>query len=517
MYHILDNIFSSKKTKWVLPTFIVLSVFLFLLAFEKTIDALWGFQFSYVLSKFFATDVNILANTIGGMGEVAPAILAIALTVIAIVVELVAGKYSAKIIDLFIEDKRNSLVISLFVVTSLNQIMVANTLSINRYSSFSVLITMLMLMLCILVIIPYFNYVFTFLHPNSFINHIKDKSKVLIDRINEENVEYSRRKMHEYIDFLGDIAINSVNQSDRAAALDCVKALTSILIDYQDKKDSYPVLWYKLSALEYTDPDFTDFSPYVLNSIENKRIWVERKIFKLFELLFINTHKEQRDVASGVLMNIQNFAKHCIYKKNETSLFASFQMINTLLRISINDHSPRSAFNILEHYRVIAEILVKEMPENVTQVAEYIKYYAQESQKNNIIFILETAAHDLFLVNCLAFEKNIKNKQKVLEIFLMLDQPVHETGEETKELPLIGVRIAQAKLAAFYLLKNREDLAKQIFEDMKDEPISRINKIKNIIQASKQEEFFEFTGRGINFFYVPDELKNYLQTFFEWF
>ena len=105
-----------KDIKWFLPTVYLLSTFILLIIFEKSIDRLFGEFFRDIISFVISENEEILVNNLANNGEIVPAIIAIALTVIAIVVELVANKYSPKIVDLFIDDRKNNLIIGFFVV-----------------------------------------------------------------------------------------------------------------------------------------------------------------------------------------------------------------------------------------------------------------------------------------------------------------------------------------------------------------------------------------------------------------
>ena len=106
-----------------------------------------------------------------------------------------------------------------------------------------------------------------------------------------------------------------------------------------------------------------------------------------------------------------------------------------------------------------------------------------------------------------------------MELFLTLDEPIEDnnTSDGQKEISLIGVRIAQVKLAAFFLRQNDVKYAKIVFNDMLVEPIERIKTIKDIIFTTDTEEFWEITPRGINFYYLSNEDKEALKTFFSWF
>jgi hypothetical protein len=160
------------------------------------------------------------------------------------------------------------------------------------------------------------------------------------------------------------------------------------------------------------------------------------------------------------------------------------------------------------------------LPDEVEKVVFYFRYYALEAQKRHVLFILETAAHDIARLVEIAYAMNAPIHQELLQQFLKLDQPIEESTNEQltqQEMSLIGVRLAQVKLAAFYIMKNRLDYAKLIFEDLRVEPMSRINTIREMISMNASEEYWEMTGRGVNFFYVSPEQRESLTRFFEWF
>ena len=268
------------------------------------------------------------------------------------------------------------------------------------------------------------------------------------------------------------------------------------------------------------DPDFSSFAPYVLKKIENKKIFLETKVFRLYEMLFEHGRKSMRDVMSGILLNVELISYEAMKNEDDGTLQMAFQYMNTFLRIGIREKDPRTVFTALEHYRLIAEETLKYKPRLAEELSYYFKYYGHESVKNNVLFILETAAYDLCLLNEKAYDVQSPNIDKLLDIFLTVDQPIEDNEkhhESKEEMSLLGVRIAQIRLAGYYLLKGNETLARKIYDDIKVEPVVRIRKIREIIMNTQNEEFWEITPRGINFYYMPQDRKDALTTFFGWF
>ncbi|MDP3683211.1 MAG: hypothetical protein Q8S01_04690, partial [Ignavibacteria bacterium] len=336
----------------------------------------------------------------------------------------------------------------------------------------------------------------------------------------ETDLVKAKDELTQNINFVGDIALKSVYQGDRAVTLLCINTLREIIEAYLNRKPELPQAWFKLSGNEYFDPDFSSYSQYVMNQIEEQKVLIERKIFGLLELVFNNSRLTLRDVASGVLLNSELIAIKAIQIKDKGALTCAFQYFNSYLRIAIREKDPRSAFNTLEHYRVVGEELLVANPVDVEKVAFYFRYYGQEANKNQVLFILETAAHDLCRLNEIAFDLKVPNLRTLLMQFLQLDEPLEESkgkGIDSKEISLIGVRIAQVKLAGYYLLKGDKELARIIYQDMTVEPSGRIEKVKDVIFNTTNEEFWEITPRGINFNYVPPERREALREFFSWF
>ena len=516
----------QKLSYWIIPFAVqtVMCLFLILVTYiiDKNTD---GRAINAYLRHFLNDDVGVLANVLGGLTQVAPAILGIAITVIAIVVEMASNKYSAKVMDLFVNNPINFAIMTLFVVTSINSLWVAHIPTQTFYPFFSMMINAALIVVCLLIVIPYFNNIFNFLHPHNFIRYVENQTMRMFETMeklenNDPKIAITKEKIHENIDFIGDIAINSVVGGDRAVSQYCTNILKDICVYYVGLKKDLPASFFLLSEQELEDPDFIDFSDFVIGTIEKKQIWFERKILRLMEIIFNLSRESLRTVASGILLNTMRIGEKACSSKDKDLVFAIMQQYNTFLRYAINNNDPRTAFNILEHYRNFGEALMQPLPEEAEKVVFYFRYYALEAQKRHVLFILETAGHDISRLVEIAYEMNAPIHQELLQQFLKLDQPLEESTNNQltqQEMSLIGVRLAQVKLAAFYIMKNRLDYAKLIFEDLRVEPMSRINTIREMISMNATEEYWEMTGRGVNFFYVSPEQRESLTRFFEWF
>lgn len=510
------------KTNWLrsLITLLILSISVYY--GNKLIDGLLIRYNINFFSQFFNNRLDILTNTLGGLGEVTAAILGIEITAVAIIVQLAANKYSPKIMDLFIRNRVNVLVFSFFVVTATNTVLVTNTITDEYIPYFSLFFTFVTIIINLVLFVPHFIYIFNFLRPTNFLDYVAKEinKEFLVLKKSSDNINNIRDRVNGNVDFIGDIALNSVFQGDRAVILLCLSTLRNILISYIRIKNELPEEWFKRTGKENLDPDFSGYSEFVMQMTEKRKIILERKVFRLFELIFHKSHLTLRDAAGGVLLNTELIAKEAIEYRDYGLLKNIYQYFNSYLRLAITDKSPRTAFNTLEHYRILAEELIVSIPEHLDEIAFAFKYYGQEANKNKVLFILETAAHDLCRLIEISYLTNSTSMETLLNHLLKLDEPIEDTKsskDATMEIPLIGVRIAQVKLAGFFLLNNDIIFAKKIFDDLKIEPKSRIEKIQEIIYSTLSEEFWEINPRGVNFYYMSEERRNALKQFFSWF
>ena len=78
----------------------------------------WSLDLTRALD-FRHSENMIIADWLAGTTEVVAGILAVAVTVVAIVVELASNRYSHRISDLFFNDRRNQLFLSWLALTTL--------------------------------------------------------------------------------------------------------------------------------------------------------------------------------------------------------------------------------------------------------------------------------------------------------------------------------------------------------------------------------------------------------------
>jgi hypothetical protein len=506
---------------WLFPLSILLGVAFALFALTCLGDALSTANPRRLLQLLVHPDPQSAATTLANAGQIVSNVLAIAITVVAIVVELASNRYTHRVTELFVGEPINFVVMGLFVVTTLQGIWVTMTFDdAARAGGFipytGILITMILLTVCLAILLPYFNFVFAFLNPIQIVRRISKHTLGSIQALGQShNVAACQEEAVRGIEQLADVALNSMEHKDKGVSMASVDALRQLVVDYQSIRASLPEPWFRIDGALAHNPDFVSMTPEVLEEVTERRIWFEMKVLRQYQTIYSEALNRMRDINYLLAINTRILAKTAIAKKNDQLLRLVIKFFNTYLRTTINQKDVRTAYNVLNQYRLLAEALLSyEGGRYAAEIASYFKYYGQISYSAHLPFILETVAYDLCALNEMAFDNESEIADRILRIFLKVDK---ESEGEIQEASLRGVRKAQIKLATYLLLKGDQPRARKIYQDMENEEPTRMASIRDELLAVRSQDFWEISDRGVNFDYLSVDRKSTLKQFFSWF
>jgi hypothetical protein len=286
--------------------------------------------------------------------------------------------------------------------------------------------------------------------------------------------------------------------------------------DYQALRESLPAAWYRVDGTLAHNADFVSMDPSVLVEVSDRRIWLELKILRQYQMVFSESLNRIRDISYLVAINTRLGAEQAAREQRQELLTLAIKFFNTYLRAAINAGDVRSAYNVIHQYRLLAQnLLPYQGGRYAIEIARHFSYYGHVSYAARLPFILETVAYDLCTLNEAAHERATEVVDELLAIFLRVDK--EDAGEVAQEASLRGVRKAQVKLATYYLWKGDEARARRVQEDMLSEDPQRLSSIRDELLRVESPEYWEITDRGVNFDYLPPERKAMLQRFFDWF
>jgi hypothetical protein len=462
-------------------------------------------------------DPETLQNTLGSLAQVVVAVLGIAITVVSIVVQLAATRYTPRIAEMFFRDKKNLAIMGFFVVACIDAVWVSVVVTGGFVPRLSVAVTTVVVTASLLLLVPYFAYVFAFLDPEKVIARIGQQvlDAVLARgsfRRDCDNLDVRQAACVAGLEHLSDIAVNTVGQKDKIIATGAITAMREFAVKYLREKGHLPREWFVVGSRAHGNPDFIALAPDSLRSVEDKKVWVEWKVLRQFRSVFGETIEHLPELGHVVAIETRYVGEEALRHDDREVLLLAIRYFNTYLRTAINHQNVRTCYNIFHQYRLLAEHMLRRSHDDLLlEIGRCMSYYGQISHRAGLRFVTETAAHDLAVLCEHMFSHQHRCHEAMLGCFLAVDK-VSDTGEEVQALR--GVRKAQIRLGTFYLAGGGVEHADRVAADMRSETPDRLASIRAELLAVADKEFWEITDRGVNFDFLDPDRKEKLDDFF---
>ena len=512
---------SSFLKMWVLPVAILYAIFGLMAVVMHLVDyEATGSQMSFIDYVFYMSGDSVISG-IGSVSDKLIGILALVITVVAIVLQLAAQRYTPKLVDLFVNDRVNIAFFVVMVVASAYSVAIIFSTNPDALPFWGMVFLLGLTTLILALVLPYFRYVFLFLTPGNIIRIIRRNANAGMQRVLQKPSAKPGRKQRKLSEVeiprmqeelansmaqISDIALSAVTQMDRNVALLSIRTLKDVLVDHLLIKRRMPSQWFK-PRTEF----FPAISSEFLQEIYQTRTWVEVRGFMDMELIFKAAIQEMPDAVSAVANNAKVVGLYAIKLKDSQVLSNVVQYFNTFLRLSVNNRNPKAIYNLFYQYRLLAEEVLKSDEALAERIGFYFKYYGQIAQQYNIPLILITAAFDLEHLLERAYTMQVPNIDSLVKLFLEVDD---NPATQANEFDLRSVRKAQIRFASFLLSQGDAKLVERIFQDMKEEPRERMDAIRGEMMAVKERKFWEVTDRGVDFFYLDEQQKFFLNEFY---
>jgi hypothetical protein len=162
-------------------------------------------------------------------------------------------------------------------------------------------------------------------------------------------------------------------------------------------------------------------------------------------------------------------------------------------------------YNVLFQYRRLGEWIIgygKEIADakateehdlevRALRIAKFMRYYSFICLQMKQLFLVEVISHDIRSMIEKAFHDNSILHDKLLEIFLTVDD---DADASSRGLP--GIRKAQIILATTYIVANKHEYARKIQEDFADESHKQLWSWMQELMNVSNREFWEVSERG---------------------
>ncbi len=491
-------------------TLVSLLLFLVILVAEGALELVL-----HPLEWLARLEANAALDTLSNAAEVVAGVLAIAITVVAIVMELAATRYTHRITQLFIREPTNIAVMTLFVITTIQCLWTGATFGGqlsggDEWSYAGLVISMGLVTLCLLVLLPYFAFVFFFLSPPNVITHLRDGALRSIEKASDSRLPVRRAQVVEAVDELEDVARGAMSHGDRGIGMAAVDALGGLVRRYATRKEGLPGAWFVPDDAVSKDPDFVSLATSSLDEIRNEHSWLEFKVLRQLHGLYVRALEEARELCDRIALEVCRVGETALHGGDAGAIAQVVRAFNSLLRAAVNAGDLRSAYFVLDQYRSFAGI-AQELGrhETVVEVADHLVEYGRLGQDRGQAFLLEIAAYDLVQLVQQAAERAPDRVAPLLGRLLAVDEVA---GRQAGKLR--GVRRAQAQLGVFFLARGEGQHAAAIQRDMARESPELLAGIQRELALETRDQYWEFTDRGVNFGYLRPEERAQLDTFF---
>jgi hypothetical protein len=455
------------------------------------------------LSHFSVEEARALNGLIGrGLNQ----LLAATFLTVAVAVPLTANMYSVKFLDFFIKDSVNIGVLGLVVFATFENAWTAYLLRDGFVPTFALQVAGGLLLLCSAAFLPYIVYVFRFLHPNTLLRRLEqqfeDALASALRRPSERRLAHERSRVAEALEHIGNVAIRSVDRSDRSTALESVATLERLARTYWGRKERLPAEWF------HAEPQlFLSFSSEAVEEFSASRTWVEMKLFSQLRLVLGVAVPRFTDLASRSAKALRRLGLDPAATQDAKLREAVTEFFNTFVRMTLAAGDARSAFALFGQYRRYAEELNATHPALTLEIAFYFAYYGRIARESRLSFVAEAVAHDIGRLVRRAWEAASPNRQQLLDRFLDFDGDAQP--------PLIGAKKAHAILASYFLQVGQAEPAALIRKRLSALSPDLLARLRRELPRVRREKYWEVNERRMNMEYVTPEQREILTRFLE--
>ena len=513
----------SFRKQWLIPILVLTSV---------SLVVFWGFYsvdhfvtggdveppFKTPIGRYIHFDPSSITDAVSSLAGMIAAVFGIVITVVSIIVQLSSDRYTG-VARMFLRDRINLVVMGYYLIACVCGVWLSVSIHRDYVPRMALLVMISATTLGLVLMAPYFRYVFWFLEPMNIISRIRSEAVGVAARGADER-EHERSAAAQAstlaaMEELTDITSNSISGKDKIIASGAVDALRDFSLAYLKAKAQASDVWFTIGAGIRQNPDFVAMDPESLVDLERRRTWVEWKVMRQYLGIYNEALGSMRDINYLIAIDTRYIGEAAGVARDAELIELVFRFMNSYLRSTLNARDVRTAYNVLNQYRLLVEAMIRQKNGRAAvEGVKHMNYYGHVSFDMKLTFVTETVAYDLSALCQYANEQGAPEEEEMLSQFLELDRPLRVSSQENA---LLGVRKAQVKLAAYYLMRNDQDKARRISRDMQNEPADRLLSIRRALEAVESKDFWEIIDRGRNFEYMPPQQRACLAEFFSWY
>jgi Predicted membrane protein (DUF2254) len=467
------------------------------------------------LRRYVTFEPSMITDALPSLAAMTAAVLGIVITVVSIIVQLSSERYTG-VTRMFLRDRVNIAVMAYFVVACVCGVFLSLSVHQDFVPRAAVLAMIAATAFGLVVMLPYFAYVFRFLEPTNLIARIRQEAAHKLAQgataHDPAAIADAQVRALDAMEELTDITSNSISGKDKIIASRAVDAIKDYVLEYLRKKARLDTRWFQIREGIRDNPDFVAMDPESLAALESDRTWFEWKALRQYLGISAEAQGAMPDINYLIAIDTRYIGEAAQAQGDHHLVDLAFRFMNSYLRGALNARAVRTAYNVLNQYRLLVESMIRAGHDQAALTGvRHMIYYGRTSFDMQLGFVTETVAYDVSALCEFAHAKRDSLDEAMMSMLLELDQPLRARRQESA---LQGIRKAQIKLACYYLSQGLSERARRIAEDMSGEEPARLRSIRAQLEAVSSKEFWEIIDRGRNFEYMPLAHRAQLATFF---
>lgn len=429
-------------------------------------------------------------------------ILALLLTFISLAIPLTANLYTPKLIEIFIRDRINIVVLSSFALLAAHSLF-AIALSFDVWTpQLPFWIDGVGATVGWLILLPYYFYVLSFIDPLTIIKRVHRNLMMELDDVvcRKHPIKIAQQQVNQKIINLGSVLQRSVDRADRDVAFDAIKTHMLELSRIREIKPRLPDEFFKVTSgvLVGMSSDATDL-------LSRDRIWMEHRVVSQLILSFKIALGKMPEGVSALVHAVKNAAHEEALLNNLPVYRLLVRVFNTFLREAIKKKENAPVYYVVYNYKTLIRRLLSDRPELVVELVQHLRYYAEFARVQGLAPIYDLISYELADLAELAYEYDAD------PCSMMLDAVLDFEGVEKSS----GLVKARMILAGFLLERDLDIELDRVLDTLRNVPRATLETARNGILGTSMLEFWEVNDRGTNIDYVKPERREKIRDIFE--
>jgi hypothetical protein len=444
-----------------------------------------------------------LVDILSPMARAYNNVLAMLLATIGLAIPLTANMHTPKLIDVFLRDKINRVVLSFMALGAGHVLFVDYIIGPKFAPIWAIRVAVFTAIVGWALLIPYFFYVVRFLDPSRVIDRLREDAQRIVDRlgVRQRDANAVQAEASARIDQIGTIVLKSLDRGDRGVAREGIWALKQLLDHHAEVKRSMPAAWFVVDRA-----DFVGLSTEALEMLNEDRNWYEMKCLTQLLLAYQNALIKAPDAISSISDATRVIATRAAQRGDEPVLRLCIRFFNNYLREAIKRKDLHALYDVFYQYRGLArELADKRHAERLLEIGRHFVYYAEMARMHALHFAQQLAVFDLGYVVRRAYEAADPVAGDLLALTLALP---HRHGDDVHAMAVK----AKLMLGGFFVEHAHLQAADRVRANLSDVPAETVAAATADLLAAERC-FFEITDHQVNLEYVPPERREPLERF----